>query len=301
MKIGISMASSYDVTDVREGAQRMIERTKAAALAGLDSLFVGDHHITPQPYYQNTPILARALAEWHTAPAGALYLLPFRHPVLLAEEIATLATIAPDRFIMQCGLGYGEREFAAFGINSKHRPSRFEECLVIMRGLWAGETVSHQGRWEIHEARISPTPPQPIEVWIAAKAKPAIERAARLGDGWLAAPGLTPDEAKQDLQVYLQACEQYQHEPGIKAIRRDIYIGETQAEAEAIGGKIVAAGYRGFAPEATIVGDTEAVANAFVELGELGYTDIIIRNLVADQGQAVACIRRLEQVKALLG
>jgi len=179
MKIGISITSRYDVKDVREGAKRMIQRAQVAAEAELDSFFVGDHHVTPKPYYQNTPMLARILADWHKAPAGALYLLPFRHPVLLAEEIATLATIAPDRFIMQCGLGYGEREFAAFGINPKHRPSRLEECLDIMRRLWAGESVSHDGRWQIHEAQISPIPPQPIEVWIGARAKPAIERAAR--------------------------------------------------------------------------------------------------------------------------
>ncbi|MCB0108247.1 MAG: LLM class flavin-dependent oxidoreductase, partial [Caldilineaceae bacterium] len=100
MRIGISIASSYDVTDYRTGATYMLERAKAAADAGLDSLFFGDHHVTPNPYYQNTPILARALADWHDAPAGALYLLPFRHPVLLAEEIATVATMMPQRFIM---------------------------------------------------------------------------------------------------------------------------------------------------------------------------------------------------------
>ena len=270
MKIGISLSSSYDVDDVREGARWMIERAKAAAEAGLDSLFVGDHHVTPKPYYQNTPILARALADWRAAPAGALYLLPFRHPVLLAEEIATLAAIAPDRFIMQCGLGHGEREFAAFGINPKHRPSRFEECLSIMRRLWAGETVTHQGRWHVHEARISPTPPQPIEVWIAGSAKPAIERAARLGDGWLAAPGLTPESAKESLEYYLAMCAKHQHEPGVIAIRRDIYVGETQAQARDVGGSIVSAGYRGFPPEATIVGDVESVANAFEELARDG-------------------------------
>jgi len=277
MKIGISITSRYDVKDVREGAKRMIQRAQVAAEAELDSFFVGDHHVTPKPYYQNTPMLARILADWHKAPAGALYLLPFRHPVLLAEEIATLATIAPDRFIMQCGLGYGEREFAAFGINPKHRPSRLEECLDIMRRLWAGESVSHDGRWQIHEAQISPIPPQPIEVWIGARAKPAIERAARIGDGWLAAPNLTPDVAQASLVDYLAACDKYQKEPGVKAIRRDIYIGETQAEAEEIGGKVVAAGYRGFAPEATIVGDAEAVANKFRELEQMGFTDVIVR------------------------
>ena len=184
MRIGISIASSYNVGDARLGARWMIERAQAAAEAGLDSLFFGDHHVTPAPYYQNTPILARSLAVWGDAPAGALYLLPFRHPVLLAEEIATLATMMPNRFIMQCAIGYGDREFAAFGINPKHRPSRFEECLTIMRRLWAGETVSHDGRWQIANARILPTPPTTVEVWIAASAKPAIARAARLGDGW---------------------------------------------------------------------------------------------------------------------
>ena len=300
MKIGISIASRYDVDNVRDGARWMLERAKAAADAGLDSLFVGDHHVTPKPYYQNTPILARALAEWHIAPAGALYLLPFRHPVLLAEEIATLATIMPSRFIMQCGLGYGEREFAAFGINSTHRPSRFEECLAIMRRLWAGETVSHQGRWQVNEAQISPTPPEPIEVWIAAKAEPAIERAARLGDGWLAAPGLTLDEARAGLNYYLACCDKLQREPGVKAIRRDMYIGETQADAQAVGGRIVSSGYRGFAPDATIVGDVESVAASFKQLAQLGYTDVIVRNLVSDQEQALACIDRLQSVKQLV-
>jgi len=301
MRIGISMTSSYMVQDVRAGARWMIERAKAAAEAGLDSLFVGDHHATLTPYYQNTPILARVLAEWHNAPAGALYLLPFRHPVLLAEEIATLAAIAPNRFILQAGLGYGDREFAAFGINPKHRPSRFEESLAIMRRLWAGETVSHRGRWQLEEARISPTPPEKIEVWIAGQAEPAIERAARLGDGWIAAPGLVPAGAKQDLERYLEYCAHHQRAPGIRAIRRDIYVGENRAEAEATGGKVVAAGYRGFSPEATIVGDVEAVAKAFADLAQIGFTDILIRNLVPDQNKALACIARLAKVKALVG
>ena len=301
MRIGISISSSYQVSDYRVGARWMVERARAAAMAGLDSLFVGDHHVTPQPYYQNTPILARALAEWHDAPAGALYLLPFRHPVLLAEEIATLATIAPNRFILQCALGYGDREFAAFGINPKHRPSRFEESLAIMRQLWAGETVTHMGRWQIQDARILPTPPTGIEVWIAASAKPAIERAARLGDGWLAAPGVTRAEARESLHYYRECCAQQKRQPGVTAIRRDIYVGENAAEAEATGGAIVKAGYRGFDPDATIVGDAEQVAAAFQELAEMGYSDVIIRNLVTAQEKALACIARLAEVKKLVG
>jgi alkanesulfonate monooxygenase SsuD/methylene tetrahydromethanopterin reductase-like flavin-dependent oxidoreductase (luciferase family) len=170
-----------------------------------------------------------------------------------------------------------------------------------MRRLWAGETISHQGRWQLEEAKISPTPPEKIDVWIAAQAEPAIERAARLGDGWIASPGLVPARAKQDLERYLEACAKHGREPGVRAIRRDIYIGENQAEAEATGGKLVAAGYRGFSPEATIVGDAAAVAQAFDNLAQLGFTDILIRNLVPYQDKALASIARLATVKELVG
>ena len=64
MRIGISLTSAYNVKDPRDGARWMIERTRGARAAGLDSLFIGDHHSTPYPYYQNTPMLGRLLAEW---------------------------------------------------------------------------------------------------------------------------------------------------------------------------------------------------------------------------------------------
>src|SRR6266404_3884578 len=118
MRIGISLTSNHpDVKDPRQGARWMIERAAAARRAGLDSLFVGDQHVSPTPYYQNTPILGRLLAEWGEAPAGCLFLLPLWHPVLAAEQVGTLAAIAT-------------------------RPSAFEEALDIVRRLLAGETVS---------------------------------------------------------------------------------------------------------------------------------------------------------------
>ena len=104
----------------------MIERTAAAHRAGLDSLFIGDHHNSPTPYYQNTPMLGRLLAEWGEAPAGCLFLLPLWSPVLVAEQIGTLAAVAQGPFIMQCGLGYGEARSPPWGPTSRRvlRPSR---------------------------------------------------------------------------------------------------------------------------------------------------------------------------------
>ncbi|MGH9848521.1 MAG: LLM class flavin-dependent oxidoreductase, partial [Blastocatellia bacterium] len=101
MKIGISLTSAYKTQDPRAGARWMIERARAAREAGLDSLFVGDHHATPIPYYQNTPMLGRLLAEWGERAAGCLFLLPLWNPVLVAEQVGTLAAIAQGCFIFQ--------------------------------------------------------------------------------------------------------------------------------------------------------------------------------------------------------
>jgi hypothetical protein len=77
-------------------------------------------------------------------------------------------------------------------------------------------------------------------------------------------------------------------------------VGKDAADATAVGGAIVSAGYRGFPPDATIVGDIEQVTGLFQAYAEMGYTDIIIRNLVADQNNALASIARLAAVKELL-
>src|SRR2546423_6872792 len=171
MRIGISLTSNYpDGTDPRQGALWMIERAAAARWAALDSLFVGDQHVSPTPYYQNPPMLGRLLAEWGEAPAGCLFLLPLWHPVLVAEQIGTLAAIAQGPFIMQCGLGWGDTRFAAMGANIGTRPSAFEEALDIVRRLLAGENVSSSGRFRIAEASLALRPAEPVEVHIGASA-----------------------------------------------------------------------------------------------------------------------------------
>src|ERR1700757_4327348 len=190
MSIGISLTSNHpDTTDPRQGARWMVERASAAHRAGLDSLFVGGQHVSPTPYYQNTPMLGRLLAEGGKAPAGCLFLLPLWQPVLVAEQIGTLAAIAQGPFIMQCGLGWGGARFAAMSVNHKTRPSVFEEALDIVRRLLAGETVSSARRFRIAEASLALRPAEPVEVWIGASAPPAIDRAARLGGGWVGTPG----------------------------------------------------------------------------------------------------------------
>src|SRR6201998_384323 len=280
MRVGISLTSNHpDMTDPRGAARWMIERAAAARRAALDSLFVGDQHVSATPYYQNTPMLGRLLAEWGEGPAGCLFLLPLWHPGLVPEQIGTLAAITRGPFIMQCGLGWGDARFAAMGANIRTRPSAFEEALDIVRRLLVGETVSSSRRFRIAEASLALRPAEPVEVWIGASAPPAIDRAARLAEGWIASPGLTREQARAQAELYRERCAAYGRQPGATVLRRDIYVGESSSEAQAVLQHAIGRGYRGMSAEALIAGSVEEVAERFHTFGQMGYTEISVRHL----------------------
>jgi alkanesulfonate monooxygenase SsuD/methylene tetrahydromethanopterin reductase-like flavin-dependent oxidoreductase (luciferase family) len=301
MKIGISLTSNHpDAEDPRVGARWMIERAAAAHRAGLASLFIGDQHVSPTPYYQNTPMLGRLLAEWGAAPAGCLFLLPLWHPVLVAEQIGTLAAIAQGPFIMQCGLGWGEARFAAMGANFRTRPSAFEEALDIVRRLLVGETVSSSRRFRFAEASLALRPAEPVEVWIGASAPPAIDRAARLAEGWIASPGLILEEARAQANLYRNYCAAHRRQPGAIVLRRDIYVGESSSEAQAVLQNALSRSYRGMTAQALTAGSVDEVTEQLRVFGEMGYTDVLVRHLTNDQPKVLGSLERLAAVCAAL-
>lgn len=275
----------------------MVERARAAREASLDSLFVGDRHISADSYFQNAPILGRLLAEWADAPAGALYLLPLWHPVVVAEQVATLAAIAGGRFILQCAVGDGAGQFAGMGLNRRQRVPRFEESLGIVRRLLAGEEVSSAGVWPIERARIGMTPDQPVEVWVGGAVTAALDRAARLGDAWVAGPYAPADELAEQVAVYREACERHGKAPAVMAVRRDIHVGRDDADARRVADPVVAAGYRGLDPEVLIVGGPDRVADEFRRLAAMGFTDVLVRHLADDQAEVLASFERLADVR----
>jgi alkanesulfonate monooxygenase SsuD/methylene tetrahydromethanopterin reductase-like flavin-dependent oxidoreductase (luciferase family) len=297
MRVGVSLTSARRAEDPRRGAAFMVEGTKAAWNAGLESLFVGDHHAKPGADNQNVPLMGRHLAEGGDRPAGCLFLFPLWNPVLLAEQVGTLAAIARGRFIVQCGLGDGADQFGAMGVEIKTRPSAFEQAFDAVKRLLAGETVTMTGRFTFENARVALRPADPVEYWIGASADPAIDRAARLADGWLASPGLVPAEAKRQIDYYRARCATYGRTPSAIAIRRDVYVGESAADVETAAGPALRGGYRGFDPAALVAGTVEQVAEKFSELARMGYTDVIIRHLTDDQRQVLGSYERLAQVR----
>jgi alkanesulfonate monooxygenase SsuD/methylene tetrahydromethanopterin reductase-like flavin-dependent oxidoreductase (luciferase family) len=301
MQVGVSLRSSYPPMDVRLGAQWMVERARAAAAGGLDSLFVGDHHNVPVPYYQNVPIMGRLLSEWDDRTAGALFLLPLWHPVLVAEQIGTLASIAQGPFVMQCAVGAGDEQFRVFDTSLRERARRFEAALDVIRALCRGETVTvTDGPWEIDRAKIAPVPPEPLQVWIGAASDRAVDRAARLGDAFLIGPEATPTEVERLVRTYRDACARHGREPARIAVRRDVHAAATDELAAAVADPVIARGYRGFDPTAVVVGGPTRVADAFAALGELGCTDVIVRHLADDHDAVLASFQALATVREQL-
>jgi alkanesulfonate monooxygenase SsuD/methylene tetrahydromethanopterin reductase-like flavin-dependent oxidoreductase (luciferase family) len=97
--------------------------------------------------------------------------------------------------------------------------------------------------------------------------------------------------------MYREACARHGRTPATIAVRRDVHVGADDADAQRVAGPIVERGYRGFDPEAPVVGGPERVAAAFADLGARGCTDVIIRHLADDQREVLLSFERLGDVR----
>ncbi len=282
MRVGISIGTAFSTDGPRgqrEGPLSVLSQAQAADRAGLDTLTLGDHHSTgPAGYVQNVPMLGRVLSEWTERQVGCLFLVPLWHPVLMAEQIGTLAAMSSGPFIVQTGLGAGADQFRAMGADLGQRAARLEEGILVVQALLRGETVDSD-LCAVIGARIAPLPPEGAEWWIGGGVPKAIGRAARLGDCWYGNADLTPETAARDIEIYREACARYGRIPVRIPIRKDVLITEGRADAEKVGDALVASGYRGFERKAVAYGDPAGVAEQLSVFKDLGFTDIIIRTM----------------------
>jgi alkanesulfonate monooxygenase SsuD/methylene tetrahydromethanopterin reductase-like flavin-dependent oxidoreductase (luciferase family) len=159
-----------------------------AERVGLDHVGVGDH-VSFYGGMGSDGLLGASLVLATSERLGAntaVYLLPLRHPMPTARQLADLGALAPGRFLFGVGIG-GEdpREVAACGVDPKTRGRRMDECLQVVRGLLSGEPVDFEGEFfTVGQARIIPSPAEPIPIVVGGRSDAAIRRAGRLGDGW---------------------------------------------------------------------------------------------------------------------
>ena len=157
--------------------------------AGIDRLFTGDH-VTfwgGQGFDGLLTATALAVAAPRLTVQTAVYLLPLRHPVPVARQVATLARLAPGRLVFGVGLG-GEdpAELRACGVDPATRGRRMDEALAVLRPLLAGAEVTLDGDFfRLDRVRILPAPRPPVPVVIGGRSDAALRRVGRYGDGWL--------------------------------------------------------------------------------------------------------------------
>ena len=132
--------------------------------------------------------------------ASTVLILPQRQAALVAKQAAEVAIVSGNRLRLGVGTGWNQVEYVALNEDFTNRGRRQAEQIEVMRRLWTEDLVDFAGTYHtIEAASISPRPSQPVPIWFGASAPVALERCARIGDGWM--PLGSPDASKEALEL----------------------------------------------------------------------------------------------------
>jgi probable F420-dependent oxidoreductase len=174
--------------------------------AGVDSLWLPENVYSPlvEPFTG----MAFALSRTRRLKAGSgISVLPGRHPVLVAKQLASLAGLAPGRVLPVFGLQPAQpAERDLFPVPAGQRAAVFDESLALLRLLLSSGTVSFEGRFfTVSGASVGVLPAKPLDIWLGGSAPVGLRRVGRLADGWLGSL-LTPAEAGDAVAVIQAAA-----------------------------------------------------------------------------------------------
>lgn len=292
MDVGVFLGSQFAPDqDIRQAFEHLVEQTRLIRDTGYDAIWLGQHYLSaPEQYLQTTPLLARLAAEAGDMMLGTnLLLLPLHNPVDVAEQYATLDIISGGRLILGVGLGYRDEEFRAFQIRKRDRVSRLEEGVEIIKRLWTEDNVSFEGNhFRLENVTIRPRPlqkPRP-PIWVGATADPAVERAARIGDAWIATSMTHWSEIRAQVELYHAARARAGRTgpvPFAKCV--ELFIGDSKEEALREAEPYIGAKYRSYyrwGMGNNVPGDSGAGTSDFGELSRnrfiIGGVDDVIQD-----------------------
>jgi probable F420-dependent oxidoreductase len=224
-RFGVFLPSYIWEGDGPERARGIREFARTVEDLGFDSLFVTDHLIAARRFYSVSflePLTALAVAAGVTSRVRlgtSILIMPLRHPVMLAKELATLQFMSENRVILGAGVGWNEFEYAALGVKKSERGKRTDEMLDIMIPLLEGETVTYHGQfYSVDDLFIEPRSSQRPEIWIGGGSQLADPKSPDLPrfveavkarvlrtDGWIPRPTCPVPEIASDwrqLQAY---------------------------------------------------------------------------------------------------
>ncbi|MBA3655138.1 MAG: LLM class F420-dependent oxidoreductase [Actinobacteria bacterium] len=175
------------------GADAITRVARHAEDLGFADVWVSDHLAVPSdapypPAFLFEPMITLTWAAAATQRVGlgtSVLVLPYRHPLHLAKELASLDRLSGGRLIVGAAAGWLEKEFEALNVPFAERGLRTDESIEAMRACWGDQPVNYAGRTvRLDDMKVLPTPERRIPIWVGGASPPALRRAVRLGDGW---------------------------------------------------------------------------------------------------------------------
>ncbi|MEU1982095.1 TIGR03854 family LLM class F420-dependent oxidoreductase [Nocardia sp. NPDC019395] len=162
--------------------------------AGIDSLWFSE--LVYSPAVDPIVGMAAALSRTERLKVGtSVAILPGRHPVLVAKQLASLALLAPKRVLPVFGLRPASAEELDLFPVAGRRGTVFDESLRLLRAVLRADDVDFEGdHFAVRGAGVGKRPARPLDIWLGGRAPGAFRRIGRYGDGWLGS-FLTPEEA----------------------------------------------------------------------------------------------------------
>src|ERR1700752_1027723 len=165
---------------------RGVEVAQAAETLGFGNVWLAEHHFSTYGYLSRPVQLATYIAAKTTRlrVGTAVIVVPLHHPLVIAEEIATLDLLSGGRLDIGLGRGYQHYEFERFGLELESGRARWEESVDIIMKALEGRPFTYDGKlFKVPETTIFPQPVQKprLPIWITAQSPDSIEGAVRRG------------------------------------------------------------------------------------------------------------------------
>ena len=223
----------------REMYSRAIDVAQAAETLGFNNIWLAEHHFSTYGYLSRPVQLATYIAARTTRlrVGTAVIVVPLHHPLVVAEEIATLSLLAGDRLDIGLGRGYQHYEFERLGLELDTARARWEESVDIILKAFSGEPFSYEGKlFKIPETTIFPQleGPRP-PIWITAQSPDSVEAAVRRGFNVLTGGFGVPVERMAEFRrLFDRVVAEVKPEPPLQVgVQRAVYVTESQADARA--------------------------------------------------------------------
>jgi alkanesulfonate monooxygenase SsuD/methylene tetrahydromethanopterin reductase-like flavin-dependent oxidoreductase (luciferase family) len=210
----------------------ILDQIVRAEELGYDNVWLTEHHFTEDGYNPSLLPTAAAVAARTTRIRIGTFvlLLPFQHPVRVAEDATCVDILSNGRFDLGVGQGYSYKEFNALNIRRGERSARMAEGVELIQRLWTEASVTFSGKFtQVKELTLSPRPVQQpyIPLWIGARAEKATRRVAQMGCHLMATIG--PDPAPWYVET-LKECGRDPAHFNIAQLRL-VYLAESEDQA----------------------------------------------------------------------